>query len=77
MYLIVCAAAAVLDRRDVRADRAPLRLPGGPTIPVLSCAIIVALLSTLGRRELVATAVMVALASLPYWFQRLRSRSTA
>jgi basic amino acid/polyamine antiporter, APA family len=77
MYLIVCAAAAVLDRRDVRADRAPLRLPGGPTIPVLSCAIIAALLSTLGRRELVATAVMVALASLPYWFQRIRSRSPA
>lgn len=73
MYVIACAAAAVLDRRDVRADREPLRLPGGVTIYVLACGVIVALLSTLGRKELLATALMLGIASLPYWISRLRA----
>jgi amino acid transporter len=72
MYLIVCAAAAVLDRRDVRADREPIRLPGGVLIPILACVLIAALLATLGRRELLATLLMLVIASLPYWIVRLR-----
>lgn len=77
MYIIACAAAAVLDRRDVRADREPLRLPGGITIYLLAIGVIVALLSTLGRRELLGTVVMLIIATIPYWITRFAPRPAA
>ena len=71
MYLIACAASAVLQHRDIRAEREPLRLPGGAAIPVLSCLVLVALLATLGRRDLLATLLMLGIASLPYLAKRM------
>jgi amino acid transporter len=75
MYLIACAATIALQRRDVRADREPLKLPGGAAIPGIACVIIVALLSALQARELVGALVMLGIASLPYWVSRLRGRA--
>jgi len=76
MYLIACAATLVLQRRDVRADREPIRLPGGPTIPLVTCGLIIAVLSTLTAPQLLATLGTVATASFPYWIRRFRAART-
>jgi basic amino acid/polyamine antiporter, APA family len=70
LYLTCVAASYELQRRDVRADGAPFRLPGGPAIPVLAAAVIVWLLSNATARELAVEALVVAVASLFYYIRR-------
>ena len=51
VVLTCVAASSQLQRRDVRADGAPFRLPGGPAVPMLAATVIVWLLSNATPRE--------------------------
>jgi amino acid transporter len=70
LYGTAVAAAAELQRRDVRSEGAPLRLPGGLTIPVLAIAMIIWLLSHATRRELGVEAIVVGIAAAFYLTRR-------
>jgi APA family basic amino acid/polyamine antiporter len=67
IYLMCAIAAWQLQRRDVRTDEGrPFVMPGGPTIPLLACAVIVWLLLQATRREFFVLALVAALASVFY-----------
>jgi amino acid transporter len=66
MYLFCIASAYVLQRRDVRADGAPLMLPAGPLVPIAASVVVIWLLSQATARELTVTATVVAAATV-YW----------
>jgi APA family basic amino acid/polyamine antiporter len=66
-----CVAAAVeLQRRDVRTAGTPMRLPYGPTIPILAIAVILWMLSHATRKELGIEALVLGLAALFYLTRR-------
>jgi hypothetical protein len=67
------AASIELQRRDVRADGPPLRLPGGPAIPVLALAVIGWLLSNATRREFAVEALVLGIATAFYLSRRRSS----
>ena len=73
LYGTAVAAAAELQRRNVRSEGAPLRLPGGLTIPLLAIGMIVWLLSHATRRELAVEAIVLGIAAA-FYFTRRRSR---
>lgn len=73
IYLVCSAATLVLQRRRVGEDQVALRLPLGPVIPLAAMALVVALMTTLTQREIIAVLVVVAGAGLTY----LASRRTA
>jgi amino acid transporter len=77
VYLACCLAALVLRRRDVRAGGTPFRVPGGPAVPVLACAVVLWLLSNAERAELLAVAGVAAVAALLYGLRRSRRRALA
>jgi len=66
IYLASCLALLVLRRRDVRMDGQPFLVPGGPTIPVLGCAVLLWLLAQAKRDEYVIFGCVIGLASLLY-----------
>jgi amino acid transporter len=70
LYLTCVAASYELQRRDVRAEGTPFRLPGGPAIPALAAAVIVWLLSNATARELGVEILVVAVASLFYFIRK-------
>ena len=53
-YVACCAAAWRLQRRDQHGEGKPFRLPGGALIPVIGCAGLVLVLSTLQKEEWLA-----------------------
>jgi len=68
-----CVAASIeLQRRDVRdaGTRPPLRLPGGPAIPMLALVVIAWLLSNATRREFGIEAGVLGLAAAFYFSRR-------
>jgi amino acid transporter len=69
LYLTCVAASYELQRRDVRADGAPFRLPGGPAIPMLAAMVIVWLLSNATLREFAIEGLVVAVASMFYYIR--------
>jgi len=74
LYLTCVAASYELQRRDVRAEGTPFRLPGGPAIPALAAAVIVWLLSNASRREFGVEALVLAVAALFYFIRRTGGR---
>ncbi len=66
VYLLCCAGAWELARRDVRSGGVPFRAPGGPAVPLLACVAILWLLSHATWQEIAAEAAVLALASLFY-----------
>ena len=46
IYLATCLATLRLRYLDVRSDGVPFRIPGGPTVPLLACAVVLWLLSS-------------------------------
>ena len=50
-YVGCCAAAWRLQKRDTRGEGTPFRLRGGPLIPLIGCAGLVLVLSTLQKNE--------------------------
>ena len=70
LYLTCVAASYELQRRDVRTEGTPFRLPGGPAIPILATAVIVWLLSNATARELAVESGVIVVASLFYYIRR-------
>jgi amino acid transporter len=66
VYLATCLASIQLRRRDVRADGLPFILPGGHTIPILACVVVVWMLSSASRTEFLSVAAAIVLASILY-----------
>jgi amino acid transporter len=54
VYIGVCIASWFLQRRDVRGEGKPFRLFGGPAIPLIGCASMVWILSTMSSPEWIA-----------------------
>src|SRR6185436_2417910 len=74
IYLISCAATLVLQRRRVGEEQKPLRIPGGPLVPLAAMALVVALMTTLARNEVIALVLVAVGAGVSYWFSAGRSR---
>ena len=66
VYLVTCLASIRLTRLDVRDVGAPFLLPGGPVIPLISCAVVVWMLTSASRREYISVAVAIVVASVLY-----------
>ena len=73
LYLLACLAAVRLRRLDVRADGAPLNLPGGTVVAVLASIAIIWVLSSLSRAEFAALALMSVVATAMYGWARWRN----
>lgn len=70
LYGACVAASVALQRRDVRSDGVPLRLPGGFAIPALALIVIVWLLSNATRREFMIEALVLGIATAFYFSRR-------
>ena len=75
--LACCAAVLELRRRDMRAERAPFRVAGGPIVPLLACAVVVWLLTSARAVEFLAAAGVVVIATLLYWLRPRRRTNGA
>jgi basic amino acid/polyamine antiporter, APA family len=73
LYLVCCAAAWELVRRDVRADGPPFRAPGGAVLPLVACAAVLAILSNATAREFGVEALVLAAAALLFLLRRRAS----
>ena len=51
LYLVCCAAAFILMRRDVRTDDKPFNFPGAPIVPLISILLIIWVLAQATSRE--------------------------
>jgi len=54
VYIGVCIASWYLQRRDIRGEGKPFMLHGGPVIPLIGCASMVWILSTMSPAEWIA-----------------------
>ena len=66
IYLGSCLALLVLRRRNVRTDGQPFLVPGGPTVPLLACVVLLWLLAQATRDELLAMGLVIVLATVLY-----------
>ena len=74
-YLGCAVAAWALRRKNIRTDGQPFEIPGGAVVPVLTALVILALLSTVKREELLAVAIAVAAGLVVYVVSRRTSRA--
>ena len=72
VYFACSLAAWQLRRRDVRAGGIPFRVPGGGIVPLLSCAMIVGLLSSITLPEWRVLGLVLGVASLLFVVTRRR-----
>lgn len=70
IYLTVCLATIVLQRRDVRLSGEPFRLAGGPLIPLLGAALVTWLLLHATRQEVLGIGAGLLIASVAYALRR-------
>jgi amino acid transporter len=76
VYVVVALAAWRLRAAGVRLEGEPFRLPGGPLVPVLACAAIVAVIvATVSALEVAAMVAAIAVATVIYAVRTLRSRT--
>jgi basic amino acid/polyamine antiporter, APA family len=76
VYALGAVAVLALRRKDVRSSDgvAPLRIPGGPLVPLLTCVLIGWIAwQTATPREAIAFAVVWAVALPLYWWRRART----
>lgn len=75
VFALGALAVLALRRRDVRSDGvAPLRIPGGPLVPVLTCLLLGWIAwQTATPREAIAFAVVWAVALPLYLWRRRRT----
>jgi amino acid transporter len=73
LYALCAVAAALLQRRGVRGEGEPFRLPAGPLIPALACVVILAVLKeTIGTREAAAVGMALGVAVALWAWRRWR-----
>jgi APA family basic amino acid/polyamine antiporter len=77
VYLGCCVGAWELRRRDVRGAGEPFRVPGGALVPLLACALILYLLSSVTPREWGVLAATVTIATVVFLVTRGRRRMMA
>jgi amino acid transporter len=77
MYGVVCVGVLALRRKGVHCDGAPFVIPGGPVVPVLAAAVLVALLSSATLLEWEATGITLALATVLYAVSNAMRRRAA
>ena len=77
VYFACSLAAWQLRRRDVRAGGIPFRVPGGAAVPLLSCAVILGLLSSITLPEWRVLALIIAVASVLFAVTRRRREALA
>ena len=73
LYLLCCAAAIELKRRDVRSDGAPFTFPGDWIVPPTAIVIIIWILSNATRKEFLITGLVLAIGSVLFLFRRKQS----
>jgi amino acid transporter len=66
LYLICCLGLLRLRTRQVAMAGAPFRAPGGPFVPLAASAIIIWMLASLERQEIVAAACLVVGSGVAY-----------
>ncbi len=71
-YLICSVGVIRLRQKGIRSEEEPFVLPGGPTIPLLTGAAIIALLGSLAKVELLALGGVVVVCAVPYFIRRRR-----
>jgi amino acid transporter len=72
VYFGCSAAALQLRRRNVQAGGIPFRVPGGSVIPILSCIVIVGLLTSITVNEWLVLLAVLGVASLVFVATRRR-----
>jgi APA family basic amino acid/polyamine antiporter len=77
VYLACSLAAWQLRRRDVRAGGIPFRVPGAGIVPLLSCAMIIGLLSSITLPEWRVLLIVLAAASVLFVVTRRRRATLA
>jgi APA family basic amino acid/polyamine antiporter len=77
VYFGVALASIELDRRDVRADGPPFRLPGGPLVPILACVVVLWLASNAALADALAAGAMVLAAGVIFGLNRAFRRRAA
>ena len=75
IYVLCCLAAIELQRRSVQTGGRPFVPPGGPTVPVLACVVLLWLLSHAAVQEFAATGGAVVVAALLFAWRSMRTRS--
>jgi len=75
LYLLCCAGAWELVRRDVRAGGTPFTIPGQRVVPLLACATILWILSHATAAEWRVEAAVLAVASIAYRVRHWRRRA--
>ena len=73
LYLLCCAAAIELRRRDVRSDGEPFTFPGAWMVPPIAIVIIIWILAHATRKEFLVTGIVLAVASVLFLFRRKQS----
>ncbi|HSP44579.1 MAG TPA: APC family permease [Chthoniobacterales bacterium] len=74
LYIICCAAAWELIRRNVRTETAPFTFPGASMVPIVSIVAIIWILSHATMREFKITGAVFGVGSLLYLGQSLLRR---
>ena len=78
LYVLCCAAAWELQRRDVRSDGEPFGFPGARVLPFVAIAVIIWILAHATRREFTVLAAVLVVGSVLYLLRRLATnRQTA
>lgn len=72
VYLACCVGAWELRRRNVRGAGEPFKVPGASVVPILACAVIVYLLSSVTLREWGVLVATVAVAAVMFFVTRGR-----
>jgi basic amino acid/polyamine antiporter, APA family len=75
LYLVCCTGVLRLRRRGVQGDKPPFVVPGGPVVPVLATAAILAMLAGLQGRDFLALGALLGVAAgMAAWSRRSLSR---
>jgi APA family basic amino acid/polyamine antiporter len=77
VYFACSLAAWQLRRRDVRAGGIPFRVPGAGVVPVLSCLMIIGLLSSITLLEWRSLVIVLTVASALFVMTRRRRAALA
>ncbi len=77
LYIICCAAAWELMRRDVRTEAAPFTFPGAKVVPIISVVAIAWILSHATAREFYVTAAVLAAGTALYFVRITLARRPA
>jgi len=76
VYVAVAISAWVLRVRDVRLAAPPFRTPGGPVVPLLACACIVAVIvATVSKAEVLALGLVLLASSGLYLVRLIRLKA--